>query len=503
MQNKIISIDITPDNSSEYKENVGVMWEHNATVLKFNINEAYIGDYRYYIEYRSLMGTKVRTEYLELNTEDSTVTYTVPVTMSSLKGVECFFNIVSIDDDGNTVQVIKPRKFCLSFDYSPDTDNELCKVNDFSINSLLEAIRLGTFKGDKGEKGDKGDKGDKGETGGISEEFAANTFANALKGNLKGKVITADDVSPIAHQMNVRLKNINVFNGEWVSGGLNTIDGTELVSASHIRTGFIPVKPNASYYATLTANATYFFMTYDENFNFVAYKGMKMGGFAFVSGLNEHYIRIMQYNNTAIPENAQIKEGTEDTEYTPHVDLSTVTVTKCGKNLWNQGDVTVEGKYLVNKLGCVLKAGETYTISADVSSNDTDAETCLVMTYPSNERLGLLDRKHGSSLTFTLVQNTSNIIFYSSDSSINGAGDTATFANVQLELGNMATEYEGYKDEKYTSNADGILAVDAMSPTFTISTDADGVLLECEYIRDTNKVIEKLTNAIVSLGGNL
>ena len=154
MGKKIISIDITPDIQGEINENAGVMWEHNATTLKFNIVPDYIGDYRYYIEQSSLMGTKVRTDYLTLDTETNTITYDIPVTMTCLKGVECYFNIISIDGDGNTVQVVKPRKFCLTFEYSPDTDNSIARENDFSINALLEAIRLGTFKGDKGEKGE-------------------------------------------------------------------------------------------------------------------------------------------------------------------------------------------------------------------------------------------------------------------------------------------------------------------------------------------------------------
>lgn len=151
MENKIISIDISPDIQGDINENAGVMWEHNATTLVFNIAPEYTGDYKYYIEYRSLLGTKVRTEYLKLDTETNTVTYNIPVTMTSLKGVECYFNIISIDEDGNTIQVVKPRKFCLEFDYSPDTDNSIAKINDFSINALLEAIRLGTFKGEKGD----------------------------------------------------------------------------------------------------------------------------------------------------------------------------------------------------------------------------------------------------------------------------------------------------------------------------------------------------------------
>lgn len=166
MERKIISVDISPDtNDVIYEGKAGVMWEHNATEIVFNIDERYTGDYKYYIEYRSILGTKVRTEYLALDTSANTITYAVPVSMSSLRGVECYFNIVSVDADGNTVQVIKPRKFYLKFDYSPDTDNSIAKVNDFSINALLEAIHNGTFKGDKGDRGEKGEKGDKGDAG--------------------------------------------------------------------------------------------------------------------------------------------------------------------------------------------------------------------------------------------------------------------------------------------------------------------------------------------------
>lgn len=155
MERKKISIDITPDTLDEVlHEKAGVMWEHNAVSITFNIDSRFVGDYRYYIEYRSFLGTLVRTANLTLNKSSNTVTYSIPASMSSLMSVECFFNIVSVDGDGNTMQVIKPKRFCLDFDRAPDTDNTLAKINDFTVNSLLEAIRNGTFKGEKGDKGD-------------------------------------------------------------------------------------------------------------------------------------------------------------------------------------------------------------------------------------------------------------------------------------------------------------------------------------------------------------
>ncbi len=184
MEKRIISIDISPETQDAYYEKAGIMWEHNATQLQFNISPSYIGDYRYYIEYRSILGTKVRTEYLELDAETNTVTYDVSVTMSSLKGVECYFNIVKIDEDGKTIQVVKPKKIGLTFDFSPDTDNSLAKVNDFSINALLEAIRTGTFKGERGEKGDPF----------VYSDFTAEQLA-LLKGEKGDSVVVDAEIS--------------------------------------------------------------------------------------------------------------------------------------------------------------------------------------------------------------------------------------------------------------------------------------------------------------------
>ena len=99
------------------------------------------------------------------------------------------------------------HKFCLQFDYSPDTDNSLAKVNDFSVNALLEAIRLGTFKGDKGEKGDTGDKGEKGEkgdTGEVSLDYANSNFADAIKKTKSGNPVIIDNASPLVHTLEVK-----------------------------------------------------------------------------------------------------------------------------------------------------------------------------------------------------------------------------------------------------------------------------------------------------------
>lgn len=507
MNHKIISIDITPNSDSMFTANGGVMWEHNATCLKFTIAPELVGDYRYYIEYRSLMGTKVRTEYFELNTEDNTVTYAIPVSMSSLKGTECYFNIVAIDEDGNTIQVIKPRKFFLTFDYSPDTDNTLCKVNDFSINSLLEAIRLGTFKGEKGDKGDKGEKGDKGDTGGISEEYATSTFSNALKGSANGDVISMDDVSPIEHNIKVRVHGKNILsllnepdikgtywswliapNGENVT--LSITDKDTSVDVSKIYLGFSGNGYDATDQALwLVTNGVITRTQYSTNkLKYISiYADDKQSA---INALLERF-------------NIQVELGATATEYTPYIDPSTVTLKRYGKNLWNGGDITVTDRYAETVLDCVLKAGQTYTFTADVNSNDTDDKRCLVLPNTSATPF-YIERGNNKSITFTLEKDATAISLYSSTLASAGEGDTATFKNIQLELSDTATAFEEYKGvEAYTLTTDGNCDVVSVSPAMTLSTDTEGMTIECEYNKDANKIIEKLINAVISLGGTV
>ena len=109
-------------------------------------------------------------------------------------------------------------------------------------------------------------------------------------------------------------------------------------------------------------------------------------------------------------------------------------------------------------------------------------------------------------------------LYYSQDI----PNDTSTILNgIQLKKGNSVKPYTPYVDvstivlkrygtdetdnlQEYTPNADGTVeGVKSIYPNMTLIADTSGVLVECEYNKDTNKVIESLINAIISLGGKL
>jgi hypothetical protein len=75
---------------------------------------------------------------------------------------------------------------------------------------------------------------------------------------------------------------------------------------------------------------------------------------------------------------------------------------------------------------------------------------------------------------------------------------------VQLEKNNNATEFEPYVEPtECVVNTDGTANVPSLYPTTRLYTDTDGVTIEAEYNRDINKAFAELTNALISLGGNV
>lgn len=69
-------------------------------------------------------------------------------------------------------------------------------------------------------RGPKGDKGDKGDVADI------HLFANAVKGNLKGEIVRADDVSPVEHIVNVKVDHADPTSVTVTRYGKNMFDSS-------------------------------------------------------------------------------------------------------------------------------------------------------------------------------------------------------------------------------------------------------------------------------------
>ena len=117
----------------------------------------------------------------------------------------------------------------------------------------------------------------------------------------------------------------NLFDGIWENGAINTNNGSDSYGAS-IRTSYIMLEPNKNYYFSLPPNHNYFPITYKSDKTFSRYLGLKIRDFTFSTNNEEVYLRVMQYNETTIPQNVQLEEGTEATPYEPYYISSNTTV---------------------------------------------------------------------------------------------------------------------------------------------------------------------------------
>lgn len=125
--------------------------------------------------------------------------------------------------------------------------------------------------------------------------------------------------------------------------------------------------------------------------------------------------------------------------------VNTVSVRAGGKNLCHINDVTVAG-YKDFTLPSPLPPG-TYTISAHVVSDGTDETHSSIRLGGFDNKLLVIPwfkRNERGAETVTLSKPVYYIRFYAETVVDDSKGDTATWSDVQIEVGDTATDYEPY-----------------------------------------------------------
>lgn len=190
-----------------------------------------------------------------------------------------------------------------------------------------------------------------------------------------------------------------------------------------------------------------------------------------------------------------------------------------GKNLLNNTELVYHPEYteLYSSALAVydyyVEQGKTYTISFD--TENTGKLMYLNPNSGFNYVQFTMDGKRHSftkKITKTINNSVAQLALVSLAETT--AVECGSISNVQLEESEAATEYTPYVDPStvtvtaggvtYTPNADG--TINGISSTVLadgISTEAEGMTIECEYNKDTNKVISKLVNAISAMGGEV
>lgn len=436
------------------------------------------------------------------------------------------------------------------------------------------------LRGEKGDTGIRGPQGVKGNAGEINygvldnyatEEFVKNavadaqipdkevdltgyyakseanrTFANALKGNKSGATVTATDVNPIEHELDIKL-----ISEKAIANSLDISKITSTTTLTNNGDGTLTLNFNSSSATygiglggTLEALCpdiadddcpTFYFEVEEEEYKgkvYISYgPGSVYDGEAkTLTGWNWGSIKTVMpyiyltsgttYTNPITIKNFQIGAKTG----APIIsDFSNVSITRQGKNIlpypYYSKSFTTNGiTFTINEDGSVTANGTT----------PSDKSADFYFYLDRNNMLPLKDKTvtfsgcpgGGSTSTYYIaVSGTNTYLEY-------GEGKTqlfphdchavyiriakgATVNNVvfkpQIEYGSSKTEYEPYV-EPLTALAeeDGtVKGVMSLYPTTALATDATGVTIDMAYNRDINKAFAELQQAIISLGGNI
>ena len=352
----------------------------------------------------------------------------------------------------------------------------------------------------------------------------ANTFANALKGNKSGEIVSMTDVSPIEHNVGVKVKGKNLFDMSILSSGYFKLndDGTvtfQLPSTSMGAT--YGNKTLKELVPQLEVGKTYIFTAETTGENKYIYLNAPAGrGWFFGKSLtiteNDLNSTVMFYasgnGSSCVFSNMQIEEGTTATAYAPYVeDLSAVSVKRYGKNLCDLGTVKIEEKdngRKFCKLNHPLKAGVSYFLSAFVESTDTDDKySSINLRDNNNSHISGHWVPRGNAnekINFTPTRDVYGIDFLAATDATKSVGDTGTFSNILIATQDNDATYEPFiEPTTYTPNADGTVeGVTSLYPSMTLMTDS-GVIIDAEYNRDINKAFAELQNAVINMGGIL
>lgn len=364
----------------------------------------------------------------------------------------------------------------------------------------------------------------------IAEQNAKNVLANAIKGHLKGEIVTADDVSCVEHEMSMKVYGKNRIsllkecdikdlyyswlvnpNNETVT--LSITDKDTSVDISGIYFGFSKNGKNGD-------DSGAIWLIQDGRIVRTSYTTDARMFVSIFKAHNEHLSAINTLNERF---NIQLEFGETATDYTPYIDPATANVSRCGKNLFDItnfiGKVnTVNGVTAqVMEDGCVHVSGSPIDTSVSTTidlSHNKDTQKFPKGTYVySNNAI----RANENILCFPQANNPTTGSWLANFLPTGGeistefsirhivvfikqgvTGDVSSKFYLQVESGNNATEFEPFKDvSTHTPSSDGTVSgMMSTAPNMTILTDAEGVMVECEYIKDTNKVIQKLADAL-------
>lgn len=341
-----------------------------------------------------------------------------------------------------------------------------------------------------------------------------------------GPMIHAEDLIPLDHVIHtkVRSKNMIPYPYNYSYGLTNGVtftrneDGSITAKGTVVENSFANVIVCKS--LSLTDGKTYYLgnspnllLAYKDDAGVIRYLKNQI----FTWKKTYEFIQLyLQYSpgvtvdETVYP---MLCESNVPVDYTPYVDPTTITLTRCGKNLlkrvsWTQltengitftrnsdGSITVNGtatslvvKTIVENF--VFAAGVPYTLSGCPSGGGVD-------TYRLDNTDKLADDGVGGAVVYTTDTIKPIRLRIASGASL----DNLVF-KPQLEVGDFASSYESYRGSTYDidsmGNPTGIVRSNRY-PIVNLLADKTGVIIDATYNVDQTAAYNKINALLETL----
>jgi hypothetical protein len=283
------------------------------------------------------------------------------------------------------------------------------------------------------------------------EQASGNTqiLANALKGTATGEAVGMHDVSPLPHEMAVK------------------VSGVEDISAVKVmKYGKNLFSPNAPMVGSISDVYT------------PSLKVERLDSGCRISTSADHTATTEKIAYQVIPID-MVRGKTITLSFKRYSEVDDTKTSTCAivqvADTELEGDYTYKGGSLNNRL--------------------------------SYKEIRMKDAVDGYfAVTFTVPQTETRknlfILFYIGEGAVMTQGGVVEYHDIQVEIDGKATDFSPYiTPTEYTPNADGTVdGVTALHPTTTLMTDTEGAVLDVGYNRDINKAfaaLESVVNALV------
>ena len=430
---------------------------------------------------------------------------------------------------------------------------------DEYYEQIVKLIEEGAVKGPKGDPGNP--EASVVQTKGYDSQAVMSQKAvtdeldlraNALVGNESGTVVAMDDVSPLEHKIPVKVRSKNLIPYPYRTN-TTTIDGVTFTDNGDGTVTLNGIATNAIIYAPIVASNSVYLEpgTYTVSSDvignygwfYLQFKAVENDGnigdvLATSKTFTINEARHLRFNLrisagasfSDVVVKPQLEPGTTATPYTPYVpDDTEVTVKSCGKNLASYPyDKTTTTK---NGITWTDNGDGTITVNGTATNTGTAGYVSVGFVSYVNYPVGTyiysgcpVGGGNGKYLVNIMVKDFDDKYIVDTWETGNGLKVNATrriksiHSNIRIyegvtvnnlvfkpmfELGSVVSPFVPYTGQTVTATVGEGAELTSIAPNMTITTDNPNVNVEVNYTKDTNKVIEKLVQAIISLGGNI